>query len=179
MKETTKKLYDQLLLNENEIIINKNQVLNLSKKWLTLLVAFMCGIFSFVFITQTTFSFRFLSIPVFTAFLVYYAFGYAKIGIKEDVLIFKINEDELEYRGFGVRIIKTKSIVSVEDKSYFSDEDYGGRRRGWHHAIVITYINADNSQKTMRIDYCMTHQNHELFLKHMENFLSEACSRYI
>ena len=140
------KFYDQLLISDDEVIVNKSQALSLFKKWLTLLVAAMCVIFSVVTITQTTFWFRYLTIPVFAAFLVYYAFGYAKIGTKENMLTLKVNGDELEYRNFvkfegkyiavaknKPCVIKMENVVNVEDKSYFNNDDYGPGHRGWHH----------------------------------------------
>lgn len=165
------KFYDQLLINDNEVVVNKSQALSLFKKWLTLLVAFMCGIFSFVCITQTTSPFRFLAIPVFALFLIYYAFGYAKIGTKENRLILKVSRNTLEYCGFGACIIKTENIVSVEDKSYYYDFNGNGpANKGWDHKILITYTNVDNLQKTLTIEHCLKHQNHETLLKRIDEF---------
>lgn len=166
------KFYDQLLINGNEVIVNKSQVLSLFKKWLTLFVALLCGIFSTVLITTTDTPFRFLSIPVSLLFVVYYALVYAKIGTKENLLVLKVDKNVLEYCGFGACVIKTENIVSVEDKSYYYDFNGNGpANKGWDHKILITYTNVDNSQKTLTIEHCLKHHNHEMLLTYVNKFI--------
>lgn len=111
--------------------------------------------------------------------------GYAKIGIKEDMMILKVKKDELEYRDFvefegkyvaiaknKPCIIKTKNIVSFEDKSYYYDfNGNGSSNKEWHHKILITYTNVDGLRKTLTIELNLKHQNHGVLLNCMNRFV--------
>ena len=53
-------------------------------------------------------------------------------------------------------------LISVEDKSYFSDDDYGGSSRGWHHKIEVIFENYDEIMN-------LNNLNNSIFLRKEED----------
>jgi len=109
-----------------------------------------------------------LIIPISLLFVIYYAIVYAKIGVREDSLVLKVDNFGIFYNIKQPTKLFWKEIIQIKDQSFYYDfPENGPENKGWHHKIIIIYMNVDNSQKTLRIDHNLTHQNHELLLNYI------------
>jgi len=142
-----KMLNSKLIVKDDFVVVEKSYLFEKFRRSLICIPLFFI-IFSIWFLSTNfpsnpNFKWMVFCLIFSVASALYFKFGYLEMHKGQYLLVIENNIIKYEISPNNFIMFPLDKLISVEDKSYFDDDDFGGASRGWYHGIEVIFENYD------------------------------------